>query len=233
MSGHRRPRLLPVLLVALVTMTGCAVTSDPTGSADPAGAGDARPPVGTVAGPAPAEAAETASSATPAPGTTTSVDRDGGYEAWLPVALDRLDERTASEPTVAREVVCEHLTVDDCWQLPEQLPAAAVRMFDGIRDSQDGVLVAPNEILRTAAVSCLLLDEMSWNDLVVLLADAADRATDLTVMAYPAIALFTPYAVVFLCPEHEAVTRQQMEAVVCDGAEPASCDQFAAGWPTA
>ncbi|MEO1064426.1 MAG: hypothetical protein AAFZ07_23650 [Actinomycetota bacterium] len=231
MPGRRRPHLLPALFVALVTMTGCAV-AERAAPADPSGAADARPAVGVLPGEPDADPPPPGStSPSPAP-EAAPFDRDAGYEAWLPIAMARLDERTAAEPPVPSEVVCEHVSLEDCVQLPAELPAAAVRMFDWMRET--GELAAPNEVLRMTAGACLLLDEMSWEDMILLLAESAEWATDFSVIAYSGIGLFSPAAVVFVCPEHEAETREQMTALVCSTAtEPDACDQFVDAWPTA
>ncbi len=227
MSGSCRRRLLPPLLVALVTFTGCAATGPDDGSPEPLSADDARPVLGTAPGPlpdAPSGPPPTTTGATPA----TALD--GGYEQWLPVALDRLTARTVGEPVVPREVFCEQLPAEDCLELPAELPERVVRMFDWFRET-DGHVPVPHELLRTTAVSCLLLDELSWEEQVVLLGDRAESATDLSALAYGAVALMTPVAVVFVCPEHDAATREQMTAAVCDGSDPEACDQLVEAWP--
>ncbi len=228
MSGSRRRRLLPPLLVALVTMTGCATSAPDDGSPEQLSSGDARPVLGTVSEPVPDPTGGPPTTVVPpAPAVL-----DGGYEQWLPVALDRLASRTAGEPIVASEVFCEQLPAADCLELPAELPERVVRMFDWLRET-DGHVPVPHELLRTTAVSCLLLDELSWEEQVVLLGDRAESATDLSALAYGAVALITPIAVVFVCPEHEAVTREQMTAAVCDGSEPEACDQLVEAWPVA
>lgn len=236
MPGHRRPHLLPSLLVALVTMTGCG-TSSPTDAmvrdAELVEAADARPILDEADVPEPGVPSPMMDgSASPGerqlPG---ELDPDGIYEQWLPVAMDRWYARAAEGPFVSRDVVCEHVTVDDCLQLPTELPQPTVQMIDWIRET-DGQVVAPNEIIRATAVACLLLDEMSWEEQIVLLRDRGEVATDLSVLAYGTIALTTPLAVVFVCPEHEAATREQMTAVVCAEASSEACDHFVVSWPS-
>ena len=229
MSGIRRRRLLPPLLVALLTTTGCAATPTTDTVVEPVRADDARPPLGTVVEPAPSSPVdEPPSTAVPLP----AADLDGVYEEWLPVALDRLATRTAGEPMVSSEVFCEHLTEEDCLQLPRELPERVVRMFDWIRVT-DGHVPAPNELLRSTAVACLLLDDLSWEEQVTLLGDRAEAASDLSALAYGAVALTTSFAVVFVCPEHEAATREQMTAAVCADPRATACDQFTEAWPDA
>ena len=227
MSGSRRRRLLPPLLVAFVTMTGCAAVPSP-GSDDAVSTAtlpvDARPTVDAGATPAPEPVAPALA--------TTDFDPDAGYERWIPVALDRLATRTSGEPVRSRDAVCEHVTVEECGALPSELPERVVRLLDWTRDTNDGWLAAPHQILYVTAVACLLLDEMEWNDAVVLLGDHAEVATDLSALGYSLVALATPQAVAFLCPEHEAVTRDQMTAVVCADLGARECDQFEASWPS-
>ena len=231
MSGRRRPPFLPALLVALVTLTGCASTNPPLLDRTPTAGdvSDARP----VAGERPADRpARTGPNDETPPLPPVEVDPAGTYETWLPVALDRLYERAAIAPLVDRAVVCRHVDVDDCVQLPEELPAAAVRMFDRIRDDQPE-LVAPVETLRVTAVMCLLLDDRPWEEAILLITERAEAADDLTALAYGLMALTVQYAVTFICPEHEAATREQMRAVICERGNPAQCAQFDEVWPAA
>lgn len=141
------------------------------------------------------------------------------------------DAAEAGDVSVASTELCGMLSLAGCALLPDQLSAAQVELVSWAATELAGARDAPDVVLGAAIVTCDLLDDLPYRDMVVLVDELNQGESDPSLaLVYAMTPFVTPAAVTFLCPEHTESARADMSEVICAAATAQVCAAFEEDW---